>query len=119
MNCYDAIGGIVAWGWMDICTMGGTHGVYLICNHWWKKKKYSIGKNKAWLITFISIWFAWILFRANNVYDVFYIIEALGGNNGFAWGCSMLSSKGYALSEIVLVFMTYTNRVSEFLYFQF
>lgn len=151
----------MAWGWMDICTMGGTHGVYLICNHWWKKKKYSIGKNKAWLITFISIWFAWILFRANNVYDVFYIIEALGGNNGFAWGCSMLSSKGYALSEIVLVLllsivvckylpnsynmvnkiqqlkqpifaliagvlltyamhiMTYTNRVSEFLYFQF
>ena len=147
-------------GWTFVL-WGGTHGVYLICNHWWKKKKYSIGKNKAWLITFISIWFAWILFRANNVYDVFYIIEALGGNNGFAWGCSMLSSKGYALSEIVLVLllsivvckylpnsynmvnkiqqlkqpifaliagvlltyamhiMTYTNRVSEFLYFQF
>ncbi len=147
-------------GWTFVL-WGGTHGVYLICNHWWRKKKYSIGNNKAWLITFISIWFAWILFRSNNVYDVFYIVEALGGNNGFAWGCSMLSSKGYALSEIVLVLllsivvckylpdsynmvnkiqqlkqpifaliagvlltyamhiMTYTNRVSEFLYFQF
>lgn len=147
-------------GWTFVL-WGGTHGIYLGLNHWWRRKNIKLTTNKAWLMTFIAVWFAWILFRADTLEDVGHVLAALTGNNGFAWGNSLLSHNGYTLFKVcstlflsviackylpnsyqivnkiqhlpqsvyaliggillacALHIMTYTNRVSEFLYFQF
>lgn len=147
-------------GWTFVL-WGGTHGFYLVCNHFWKKHKYSLSGAQAWLLTFISVWFAWIFFRADNIMDAVHIFSALAGSNGTAWGESLLAAANYKLfslsAKVVLAIavckylpnafsitgklkklpqpvyalsgglllayamyiMTYSNRVSEFLYFQF
>ena len=147
-------------GWTFVL-WGGTHGFYLVCNHFWRKHKHSLSSGKAWILTFVSVWFAWIFFRADNIVDALHIFSALTGGNGTAWGESLLAAAHYKLfslsAKVVLAIavckylpnalaitgklkmmpqpvyalagglllacamyvMTYSNRVSEFLYFQF
>lgn len=147
-------------GWTFVF-WGGIHGFYLVGNHFWRKHKYSLSVGKAWVLTFASVWFAWIFFRADSVGDVLYIFHALAGGNGFSWGESLLAAENYKLVSIsakiicaialcrylpnafqlagklsllpqvyyalvgglllayTMYVMTYDNRVSEFLYFQF
>lgn len=147
-------------GWTFVF-WGGIHGFYLVGNHFWRKHKYSLSVGKAWVLTFASVWFAWIFFRADSVGDVLYIFHALAGGNGFSWGESLLAAENYKLFSIsakiicaiavcrylpnafqlagklslmpqvcyalvgglllayTMYVMTYDNRVSEFLYFQF
>lgn len=147
-------------GWTFVL-WGGTHGFYLVCNHFWRKHKHSLSSGKAWILTFVSVWFAWIFFRSDNIMDAVHIFSALAGSNGTAWGESLLAAANYKLfslsAKVVLAIavckylpnafsitgklkrlpqpvyalsgglllayamyiMTYSNRVSEFLYFQF
>lgn len=147
-------------GWTFVF-WGGIHGFYLVGNHFWRKHKYNLSVGKAWVLTFVSVWFAWIFFRADSVGDVLYIFHALAGGNGFSWGESLLAAENYKLVSIsakiicaialcrylpnafqlagklsllpqvcyalvgglllayTMHVMTYDNRVSEFLYFQF
>lgn len=147
-------------GWAFVL-WGGTHGFYLVCNHFWRKHQHSLSSGKAWILTFVSVWFAWIFFRADNIVDALHIFSALAGSNGTAWGESLLAAEHYKLfslsAKVVLAIaickylpnafsitgklkclpqavyaltgglllayamyvMTYSNRVSEFLYFQF
>ena len=70
---------------------GGLHGIYLVINHFWRwiVKKWKItwvqGESLffKWvylLITFFSVTFAWIFFRANNFHDAKLIIINLFEN---------------------------------------
>ncbi len=58
-------------GWTFIL-WGGLHGLYLVINHaWWVLKKHftlpNIPKAVAWGLTFTSVVFAWVLFRAESL----------------------------------------------------
>jgi D-alanyl-lipoteichoic acid acyltransferase DltB (MBOAT superfamily) len=45
---------------------GGLHGFYLIVNHAWDRLEIRLPWLVAWLLTFLSISFAWIWFRADS-----------------------------------------------------
>jgi len=53
------------------------HGVALIVNHYWRKTKIQLNKYVAWLLFFMFINIAFIIFRSNTLEDAFSIIFAL------------------------------------------
>ncbi len=60
---------------------GGLHGIILILERLYYKKKlnfikpgYNAGNFIKWLLTFSFISFSWIFFRANSLQDAFYIV---------------------------------------------
>jgi len=69
---------------------GALHGFYLVFALVTEKARKKIGTRSGvadihWLnntldviITFVLVTFAWIFFRANNVYDAFYIVRKMG-----------------------------------------
>jgi len=63
-------------GWTFV-TYGALHGVALIVNHYWRKTKIQLNKYVAWLLFFMFINIAFIIFRSNTLEDAFSIIFAL------------------------------------------
>lgn len=56
----------MAWSELDICLMGGTHGVGIMCNHLFRALKLSVSKWIGIPLTFLFVNFAWVLFRASD-----------------------------------------------------
>lgn len=84
------LGGLWHGASWNFLLWGGLHGLYLSINHAWKKifpnsdrwnRAYQIS---AWFVTFISVCFAWVLFRASTLDGAKRIYVAmLGfGHNG-------------------------------------
>lgn len=67
---------------------GAAHGVLLIINHAWHRligehHNYSrIGKQLCWLMTFVSVCFTWVLFRADSLATAINIYKGMLGLNG-------------------------------------
>ncbi len=51
--------------WMFVI-FGGIHGIALVVNHYWKRKKYKMNNFLAWLITFNTVNIANVFFRARD-----------------------------------------------------
>lgn len=70
----------LAWGKLDICIMGGCHGVMQVIENLFSKqmhqiRKRGIGKIIAWLFVFGFCSIAWVFFRATTISDAFYILQ--------------------------------------------
>ena len=73
-------------GWTFVF-WGTLHGFYLVVNHGWKilvkrmnlakKEPTFIGKNVAWLITFVAIIISWVFFRAESFQGALNILSAM------------------------------------------
>lgn len=63
-------------GWTFVA-YGVLHGIALIVNHYWRKTKIQLNKYVAWLLFFMFINIAFIVFRSNTLEDAFSIIFAL------------------------------------------
>lgn len=68
---------------------GGVHGAYLAINHYWRqfrnKKPDHEPPNPSpiyWTLTFISVIFAWVMFRSNNVQQALAVYKGMLGVNG-------------------------------------
>lgn len=69
---------------------GGMHGMLLVINHiwrkrrFWKKKKYSFPERAVfWLITFLAVNLTFVMFRADSIGTAISIYKAAFGFNGF------------------------------------
>ena len=51
-------------------------------NHWWRKLKAPLPAFIAWVITFLSVIYGWVLFRATTLNDGLKIIATMTGFNG-------------------------------------
>ena len=79
-------------GWTFVI-WGTMHGLYLVINHAWHGLRIRIGHDlnkSSWVgrfsgrfITFISIVFAWVFFRAENLDSALSITSSMLGLNGF------------------------------------
>jgi D-alanyl-lipoteichoic acid acyltransferase DltB (MBOAT superfamily) len=67
-------------GWTFIL-WGGMHGVALVVNHLWKKRKQKMPRWLGWFITFNFVNISFVFFRARTVHDA---IKVLKGMLGFA-----------------------------------
>jgi D-alanyl-lipoteichoic acid acyltransferase DltB (MBOAT superfamily) len=69
---------------------GTLHGLYLVINHYWREKvakPMGWGEGRgyrfaAWLITFLAVVIAWVLFRAKDLATASAILQAMAGMNG-------------------------------------
>jgi alginate O-acetyltransferase complex protein AlgI len=94
-------------GWTFVL-WGGLHGMYLVINQAWRtinSKLILISKfplyllnNISWLITFLSLVVAWVLFRAPTIHSALLILKAMFGFNGIVF------SLGSNLSRREVVF---------------
>ena len=80
-------------GW-NFILFGFLHGFYIVLYHIWIKFKLNfldfqlinnskLSKSLGWLITFICVVFAWILFRANNLDSAINLYRGMLGLNGY------------------------------------
>lgn len=79
-------------GW-NFVIWGGLHGLYLSVNHFWSAmiKKTNVDFQSSsiyllfcWLLTFLSVAFAWVFFRAPSVVRAKEILLAMVGGYGFS-----------------------------------
>ena len=63
-------------GWTFIL-WGGLHGLYLCINHGWQKLGLRMPAPLAWLLTFVAVVFAWVLFRAESMTAALSIWQAM------------------------------------------
>ncbi|NOQ63557.1 MAG: MBOAT family protein [Methyloprofundus sp.] len=80
-------------GW-TFMLWGGLHGCYLMINHAWKfiekqaKLEFLQGKRLwrgfCWLVTFVAVINAWVLFRATTLSSAMAILKGMYGFNGIA-----------------------------------
>ena len=68
-------------GWTFII-WGGMHGLGLVVNHVWKKKKLPMPSFLGWLITFNFVNISFVFFRAKSVPDAGSILAGMSGLNG-------------------------------------
>lgn len=68
-------------GWTFV-VWGGLHGLYLSINHGWRKLNIPLPKLLGWVITFIAVIVAWVLFRAQTFSDASHILQAMSGIKG-------------------------------------
>lgn len=78
------IGGLWHGASWNFVVWGGVHGSYLVINHIWRFFKIRLPKILSWGITFSSIVFAWVFFRASDMKSAWNIIYAMVGINGFS-----------------------------------
>lgn len=70
-------------GWMFII-WGLLHGIACVINRLWKKTNMELPIWLSWLITFVFLNFAWIFFRAKDLFYAKNIIKSALGFYGFA-----------------------------------
>lgn len=80
-------------GWTFV-VWGALHGTYLIVNHGWRAMTARWGFDEtrpllprpvAWLLTFLAVVMAWVLFRAHDFDTALRVLHAMAGGNGLAW----------------------------------
>ncbi len=63
-------------GW-NFIVFGGLHGVGLICNHLWKKKRIGLSPLLGWFLTFNYVNLTFIFFRAETTGDAVHILKRM------------------------------------------
>ena len=86
----------VAWG--------ALHGVLLVINHAWRSLRRRIGSTSRWLnsggqalgalLTFVAIFAAWVLFRAEDMPSAILILRGMAGMNGIVLPPSWVGELG-------------------------
>jgi D-alanyl-lipoteichoic acid acyltransferase DltB (MBOAT superfamily) len=68
-------------GWTYVL-WGTLHGVALVANHAWKKRKLKMSPLLGWLITFNFVNLSMVFFRAKSVSEALQVLRAMFGANG-------------------------------------
>ncbi len=61
---------------------GIAHGALLCANHLWRKTPFAIPSALSWGLTFLSVSFAWVLFRAESFSSAALYFQSLAGSFG-------------------------------------
>jgi alginate O-acetyltransferase complex protein AlgI len=64
---------------------GALHGVALSANHLWRDRKFGMPAPLAWMLTFIFVTLAWVLFRTHSIGGAVAIFSGMAGLNGLGW----------------------------------
>ncbi len=78
------LGGIWHGAGFTFVIWGVLHGIFLIINHLWRKWAiFSIPRPLSISLTFLSVAFAWIFFRAESLEEALFLIKSLGQLHSF------------------------------------
>ena len=92
---------------------GGMHGVFLVVNHIWRKRKFLIKPRNSkasplsllvsWALTFLCIMTAMVMFRSDSVTTAIEIYKGMLGLNGFNLIVGLNSFIGLRILFLVLI----------------
>ena len=68
-------------GWTFVL-WGALHGLYLGAYHLWRRLPWRLPGALAWGLTFLSVVWAWVLFRAESLADALHLWAAMAGAEG-------------------------------------
>lgn len=85
-------------GWTFVA-WGALHGVALLINHQWRRLGLSMPRVAAWVLTFLTVNFLWVLFRAPDFTSAAQVVTTMLGLNGIG----PLSSHGVWVSRKLLL----------------
>lgn len=85
-------------GWTFVA-WGALHGVALLINHQWRRLGLSMPRVAAWVLTFFTVNFLWVLFRAPDFTSAAQVVTTMLGLNGIG----PLSSHGVWVSRKLLL----------------
>lgn len=88
-------------GWTFII-WGGMHGLGLVVNHFWKKKKLPMPSILGWLITFNFVNISFVFFRSKSLEGALSILKGMVGLNGVVLHNSLAKVK--LLSSLGITF---------------
>ena len=96
--------------WMFII-FGGLHGLGLIINHYWKKRKIKLNVVLAWFITFNFVNITFVFFRAKEWDDAIKILSSMFSLNNIVLP-NFLASKLASLSKYGIEFGALATNLS-------
>ena len=99
-------------GWTFVI-WGVLHGIYLIINHFWRKIGYVIPNKLSWVITIISVIFAWVFFRSDNINDAFNICSAMIGLRSNLDNVSLVSKSKFIIVFVLFLIVLYENNIDK------
>ncbi|MFQ5956124.1 MAG: MBOAT family O-acyltransferase, partial [Kiloniellales bacterium] len=70
-------------GWTFVA-WGGSHGVAVILNHWWRRTGLDLPAPLGWALTMGFVVAGWVLFRAEDFPTAFHMLEAMTGVGGLS-----------------------------------
>ncbi len=76
------IAGIWHGSGLTFVIYGALHGLALVINHNWKKKKKKLPHWVAWLLTFNFINISFVIFRAKHIEDAWKVLKGMLGASG-------------------------------------
>lgn len=69
-------------GWTYII-WGGYHGVLLVVNHLWAKRRTPLPSPLARVLTFVAVVVGWVFFRSNSVDRAWHLLKSMAGISSF------------------------------------
>jgi alginate O-acetyltransferase complex protein AlgI len=78
-------------GWTFVI-WGGLHGIALTANHLWRRGGASLPAPLGWLITFLFVVAAFVIFRADSVSTARHVLAAMAGADGLSWQVQLAES---------------------------
>jgi D-alanyl-lipoteichoic acid acyltransferase DltB (MBOAT superfamily) len=99
------LGGIWHGAGWQYMIWGAMHGVFLVTHRIWIKVGFKMVDWMAWLMTFSSVMFAWVMFRAQSVSDAILIWKKMLGMDGivlpYAYQFIKLPVLKFAMSPMI------------------
>jgi alginate O-acetyltransferase complex protein AlgI len=94
-------------GWTFVI-WGGLHGLALTANHLWRRAGATMPSPLGWIVTFLFVVGAFVIFRADNLATARHVLDAMAGAHGLSWQVQLTESGwrrplfGSILSETVM-----------------
>jgi D-alanyl-lipoteichoic acid acyltransferase DltB (MBOAT superfamily) len=71
-------------GWTFVI-WGGLHGVALTSNHLWRRGGAAMPAPLSWIVTFLFVVTAFVIFRADSMSTARHVLDAMAGAHGLSW----------------------------------
>jgi alginate O-acetyltransferase complex protein AlgI len=78
-------------GWTFVI-WGGLHGIALTANHLWRRTGAAMPTPLGWLITFVFVVAAFVIFRADTLSSARHVLGAMAGADGLSWQVRLAES---------------------------
>jgi alginate O-acetyltransferase complex protein AlgI len=78
-------------GWTFVI-WGGLHGMALTANHLWRRTGAAMPTPLGWLITFVFVVAAFVIFRADTLSSARHVLAAMAGADGLSWQVRLAES---------------------------
>jgi alginate O-acetyltransferase complex protein AlgI len=78
-------------GWTFVI-WGGLHGLALAINHLWRRAGATMPAVLGWLLTFLSVVAAFVIFRADTMSSARHVLAAMAGADGWTWQVRLVES---------------------------